>query len=328
MTNCPGAVVPWYRSAFSLDLSSFLTMSKNPSPHLLAALQALLVTFLWSTSWVLIKIGLEQVPPLTFAGLRYGLAAMLLLPFAFRRGLYHNVRRLDRAMWLRLILLGILFYAATQGSQFLGLAYLPAVTVNLLLTFTSVVVAVLSIPLLKEVPRPVQWLGIGIAVMGAVIYFHPIAIPAGQSVGYLAAIVGLFSNAGSTILGREINRSGQIDPLFVTVVSMAVGAVVLMTSGIVLQGMPELSWASWLIIAWLAVVNTAFAFTLWNRVLQTLSAVESSIINNTMLIQIPILAVIFLGETLTRVEVLGLVVAGVGTFMVQLGRRRKAEIRD
>jgi len=41
--------------------------------HLIPALQALFVTFLWSSSWVLIKFGLEEIPPLTFAGLRYGL---------------------------------------------------------------------------------------------------------------------------------------------------------------------------------------------------------------------------------------------------------------
>jgi drug/metabolite transporter (DMT)-like permease len=73
-------------------------------------------------------------------------------------------------------------------------------------------------------------------------------------------------------------------------------------------------------ILWLAVVNSAFAFTLWNRTLRTLSAVESSIINNTMLFQIATLAWVFLGETLTWKEVLGMVVAAVGTLAVQLRR--------
>ena len=54
------------------------------SPHFTAVFQALFVTFLWSTSWVLIKIGLEDIPALTFAGLRYGLASLCLLPFFFR----------------------------------------------------------------------------------------------------------------------------------------------------------------------------------------------------------------------------------------------------
>jgi len=50
------------------------------SERVTAVLQALFVTFLWSTSWVLIKIGLEQIPALTFAGLRYSLAFLCLVP--------------------------------------------------------------------------------------------------------------------------------------------------------------------------------------------------------------------------------------------------------
>jgi drug/metabolite transporter (DMT)-like permease len=41
-----------------------------------------------------------------------------------------------------------------------------------------------------------------------------------------------------------------------------------------------------LIIGWLSVINTAFAFTLWNHTLRTLTAVESSVMNNTVLVQI------------------------------------------
>ena len=46
--------------------------------HHRALAQAVFVTFLWSTSWVLIKFGLEAMPPLLFAGLRYGLASLIL----------------------------------------------------------------------------------------------------------------------------------------------------------------------------------------------------------------------------------------------------------
>ncbi|MCU0487164.1 MAG: DMT family transporter, partial [Anaerolineales bacterium] len=64
--------------------------------------------------------------------------------------------------------------------------------------------------------------------------------------------------------------------------------------------------------------NTAFAFTLMNHTLRTLTAMESSMINSTMLIWIPLLAVIFLGERLDFKEVVGLVLTGMGTLVVQL----------
>ncbi len=67
--------------------------------------------------------------------------------------------------------------------------------------------------------------------------------------------------------------------------------------GLVIEGWPAISLRSWAVILWLAVVNSALAFTLWNRSLAVLSAAsESSVINNTMLIQIAVLAWAFLGR--------------------------------
>jgi drug/metabolite transporter (DMT)-like permease len=51
---------------------------------------------------------------------------------------------------------------------------------------------------------------------------------------------------------------------------------------------------------------------------------ESSIINNTMLIQIAVLAWLFLGESLSWRMVLGMVLAALGTLLVQVRRRPRA----
>jgi drug/metabolite transporter (DMT)-like permease len=288
-------------------------------PHLTAVLQALFVTFLWSTSWVLIKIGLADIPALTFAGLRYMLAFCCLLPFAWRqRPLLPSLTRAD---WLRLIGLGILLYTVTQGAQFVGLAYLPSVTVSLLLNFTTVVVALLGILFLAERPSWQQWAGIGLFLGGVLLYFYPVFIPTAQIIGFVVVLVGVLGNALSGIVGRHVNRSGQLPPLLVTAVSMGIGAALLLFTGITVQGLPRLAWNNWLIIIWLAVVNTAFAFTLWNHTLRRLTAVESSLINNTMLIQIAILAWLFLDEPLTAQEIVGMVLAAAGVLVVQLKRR-------
>jgi len=297
-------------------------MSKNNPSSLGAVLQALFVTFLWSTSWVFIKFGLTDIPALTFAGLRYSLAFLCLVPFALRPKQLAGLRPLSGWGWIRLIGLGLLFYTATQGAQFLSLAYLPAITVNLLLSFTTVLVTLLGIALLAEQPSPLQWAGVGLYLVGAVIYFYPAAFPAGQLFGLIVALVGVLANALSTILGRYINRTGDISPLAVTVVSMGIGAVVLLGVGLVSQGLPPLSPLNWATIIWLALVNTAFAFTLWNHTLRRLTALESSIINNTMMIQIPILALLFLGEQLSWREGIGMILAGVGIVVVQFRQKR------
>jgi drug/metabolite transporter (DMT)-like permease len=291
----------------------------NPqASRLSAVLIALFVVFLWATSWVLIKIGLEEIPALTFAGLRYVLAFFCLLPFALLIQRRPSSPVISKQMWGQLLVLGVLLYALTQGAVFLALAFLPAVTTNLLWSFSSVTVALFGIVWLAERPTNFQWVGIALATLGAIIYFYPVTLPSSYLLGILIAAVGVLANAGASIVGRNINRSREIHPLVVTAISMGIGAIILLIAGVTIQGFPAIGFTGWVIIAWLAVVNTAVAFTLWNLTLRTLSATESSIINGTMLIWIPILAVVFLDERVTGKELLGLIAAGVGTLVVQL----------
>lgn len=290
--------------------------------HLIAVSQALLVTFLWSTSWVLIKIGLQaDLPPVTFAGLRYTLAFLCLLPLvALAPHHRQSVRNFSLRTWLELIALGVIFYTLTQGAQFVSLSFLPSATLSLLLNFSPILIALYSMSSRYEPTSLVQWGGILLTVAGALIYFLPLSIETGFIPGLLAALVGVLANSASSIFGRYINSQSNLNPLIVTAVSMGIGGILMLVIGIATQGMSELNLTQWAIIGWLAVVNTALAFTLWNKSLQTLTAVESSIINGTMLPQIAILAWIFLGEPLNGREILGLVFVLAGTLIVQLWR--------
>jgi drug/metabolite transporter (DMT)-like permease len=91
-----------------------------------------------------------------------------------------------------------------------------------------------------------------------------------------------------------------------------------------LQGLPTLSLQNWLFTIWIAVVNTSLGFTLWNYVQRTLSAIESSIINSTMLVQVAIMAWLFLGEAITVKDVVGMALVSAGTLAVQLRGQRAA----
>lgn len=288
--------------------------------HVKAVLQALLVTFLWSTSWVLIKLGLKaNLPAITFAGLRYSLAFLCLIPFVLFNPIHRNtLLSLSRVKWTQLILLGVVFYTLTQGTQFLSLSFLPAATLTLLLNFSPVIVALLSGFLNRESPSVIQWAGILLSVTGAVVYFLPLNILPSQILGLIIAMVGVLANSASSLLGRQVNSRSGLTPIIVTTISMGIGGLLLLGIGALTQGFGQLDFMQWLIIIWLAVVNTAFAFTLWNTTLKILTAVESSIINGTMLPQIAILAWLFLDEPLSIRQIIGIVFVGVGTLVVQM----------
>jgi drug/metabolite transporter (DMT)-like permease len=272
---------------------------------------------------VLIKFGLRaSLPALTFAGLRYTLAFLCLAPFVLLSSTNRVVvKSFTRRDWGQLALLGLVFYTLTQGLQFLSLVYLPAAMISLLHNLVSVMVGFLGMIFLHENPSKGQWLGIVLTVIGVAVYFLPLHVQGLQVIGLLIAFGGALSNAVSSLLGRQVNRITNSSPLLITFVSMGIGSLLLLAIGIVFQGFGELEPQSWLLIAWLAIVNTAFAFTLWNHTLRTLSAVESSIINNLMLPQIAILAFVFLGETLNGKEIIGLILVSLGVIVVQLQKK-------
>ena len=294
--------------------------------HRNAVLLALLVTLIWSSSWVLIKFGLVNLPPVGFAGIRYGLATLCLIPFVLRKKELVAVRLLGRREWFWLIALGVLYYTVAQGGQYVALAHLPAITVSLVLSFTAIVVVFLGMIILAEIPNRVQWLGIGLFCLGLVLYFFPVSLAQSDWVGLAFALAACLSTSLGSILGRHINRTKILSPVLVTVISMSIGSLLLLIWGGLSEGIPAIGWRDWMLVIWMAVINTALAFTLWNYTLQTLSAMESSIINNTMLVQITILAWLFLGEKIDLKLGIGLAFVSIGVILVQL-KKGKADER-
>jgi drug/metabolite transporter (DMT)-like permease len=301
-------------------------MENNPTQQIplkkkKAIFVALFVTVLWATSWVLIKFGLKDIPPILFVGLRYTLAFFCLLPFYAHLIIKKRVNPVNNTLALKLIFLGLLLYTITQGANYIGLSRLPAITTNLVSSFISLIVALLGIVLIKEKPAGIQWLGLVLVMIGTWVYF------AGQPQKNLdwgaifIVLGGVLAAALAVVLGRSINQHSGLHPLQITTLSMGSGGIALLLIGLTVEQMPT-TWSlqSLLIILWLAVVNTAFAFTLWNWTMQSLTAVESSVINSAMQIEIPIMAVLFLNETLTWRTFLGLILAAMGIVVVQLGK--------
>ncbi len=137
----------------------------------------------------------------------------------------------------------------------------------------------------------------------------------------VAAGIGFAANAASAVLGRHVNRDTTMSPVVVTAVSMAIGAGVLVVVGVAVEGVPRVGLRAGLLVAWLALVNTAAAFTLWNHAQRHLTALESTGINNTMLVQIAVLAWVFLGEPPGVSGIVGILVVTTGVVLTQLPAR-------
>lgn len=302
-------------------------MTRRRMPHPAAVALAVFVTVLWSSSWVIIRLGLDdqELPPLLFAGLRYGTAAAVLWGVTLSNGAARREMRGLRATAAGpLVLLGVVFYTLTQGAQFVAIDAQPAATTSLLLSFTPLVVLVVAGRMLGEPPTGRQVGGAVLAALGAVVYFN--GRLGGTAVGMIAATVALAANSAAALLGRWVNRDRLAGPLVTTTLSMTIGALPLVAVGLAVEGWPPITAVGWTIIGWLALVNTALAFTLWNVVHGHLTATETSVLNNTMLVQIALLGWLFLDEPLGSGQVVAIGVVSTGVLLTQLGRRRRPPV--
>jgi drug/metabolite transporter (DMT)-like permease len=277
-------------------------------------LEALLVTFLWSSSYVLTKIGLQDTPPLLLVALRYVLASVVLLSVVFARGAH---RGLSRGDFVKLAFLGVSGYAVAQGLQCLGLFYLPAVTVTFILNLTPVMVLAFNAVTTGLRPTPAQLFGMLMIVVGAYIFFGG-RVEAWNLLGVSITLLSGLGWAVYLVAGRRFFAESKITPLAMSAFAMASGTVLIAGSAAFFEGLRPVSPQSLAIILWLGVVNTAAAFFIWNHALAKVGAFEISILQNTMLIQIAVLSWMFLGETLTPAKMLGMSLVFTGVLIVQL----------
>ena len=291
--------------------------------YLKSVLQALFVTVLWSSSWVIIKFELEDLPPLYFASLRYLVGAIALLLLLIAKSEHRlTLKNQSKRSLAYLSIYGVVFITLTQGGMFLALSLLPAITTAFLLNLTPFIVIVFSIFFLREVPSRFELLLFLIVFIGILIYFFPLQFDIASLAGLMIGFGVLVVNSLSSIIGRAINRESNISPLVVTGVSMSIGTFFLLIGASIVESFPTISLSSLIAILWLGVVNTAFAFTLWNNAMRKIRAMEMSVINGVMFPQIILLSIFFLAEMPSMKEWVGLLIMVSTAFILQLSQAR------
>lgn len=152
-------------------------------------------------------------------------------------------------------------------------------------------------------------------LVGAYIFF-PLDVAVGQAMGIIIALGATLFFAYQMILVRDLSRDGAPGPLWLTIISLGIGGGLLFLPA-AFEPLPRLTMTGIAVLLWLIVINTAFAYVLWNHALEQLKAFEQAMVANTMPLQIALWAWLFLGEELTLKMVIGLVVVVFGVFVVQ-----------
>ncbi len=275
---------------------------------------------LWGLGLVLVKLGLRDVPPLTFAASRYVLGALTLVIFRALRN--RNGAVLGGVIRNRsVIALGALLYAAVPAAQFIAIDRIEAGTFNFV--FQSGIPLILAFTagfVLRERTSAREWFGVAFVVMG-VYAFYP-SVPSGPELaGALLALAAATGIGVSNLIQRRVMRTAGTSSLDVTLVSMVIGASLLTVIALAAEGTPRLAASSIMLVVFLGVVTTALAFTMWHEAMRGLKALHAGIIASGQIFEVPILAAVILGETFTYRQWVGSAVVLVGILIVQASRQ-------
>jgi probable blue pigment (indigoidine) exporter len=292
-----------------------LLAAKQPTRPIAIA-EGVLVTLIWASSFVFVKMALDYLEPLTVAGLRYYLAFLMLLPFMPRSS---PIPSLSPHLWLRLFLIGLSAYTIGNGATFWGLKYVPATTASFLLGLVPLLILFAGALWLREVPTRMQVVGTIVSLAGSGLFFSS-GLRADRPLGMGLLAVGLVSFACFGILGRGVAKGQHVDTLSLTAFPLAFGGGLLLLIALPLEGLPKSPPVGWLIVLWLATVNTALAYMLYNHALQVLTALEMNVILNLSPLVTAVVAWLMLDEKLSAVQILGIIIVIVGVALVQRGK--------
>ena len=292
---------------------------KSKNRRTLPVLEALLVTMIWSSSFVIVKFGLETLGPLTIAGLRYTLGAIALVPFLIlKRG---KRKPIPKELWPRLVLIGISSYTIGNGALFWGLKYIPATTGSFLMGLIPLLVMIGGAIFLKEIPTRWQGLGVFVSLSGSVIFFSG-GLKTGEPLGIAILALGLVGFMAFGLLGREIAREKSLDTLVLTIVPLIIGGLITICIALVVEGIPQFTIRSLWVVLWLALVNTSLGYLLYNHALRELTALEMNMVMNLTPLFTAFISWILLGERLDLLQGTGLIVMIAGVILVQRGRKK------
>ncbi len=297
------------------------SLALDGSSRAQAISEGIITMLIWSSTFILVKQGLEYVGPLTLAGFRYFLAFLFLLPFLIRRR--PALRSYSSNLWLRLALIGLAAYTVGNGALFWGLKYVPATTGSFLFSLVPLLVLFMGVIWLRELPSRWQVIGVVVGLAGAFLFFSP-GFGESEPLGTVIILAGLFGFAAFSILARGVAREREVDTVSLTAVPLAIGGAALLVLAVIVEGWPKIPGAAWPIIVFLSLVNTAVAYLLYNHALQTLMALELNMLLNLAPLGTALLAWIFLGEMVSAEQMAGIVIVIVGVGLVQWGHGKSA----
>ncbi len=275
----------------------------------------LLLSLIWGSTWLFIKLGLRDLPPISFAGIRFVIAAcILLLIVAARRTPLPR----DRRDWGLIAITGFLAFTVNYGLLFWGEQRTSSGLAAILQTIIPAFGLIIAHHYLPEERMTLAKLaGVLLGILGVALIFSNEMNTEGPSAlqGSVAIVLGAFGVAYANVLVKA--RARHLDPAVLASGQMIFGLIPLLLIGITLEGNPlNFRWTSLAFVSlfYLALVGSAVAFLLFYWLVRHMEVTKTMLIPLVTPLIAVTLGMLVLGEALTwRVAAGGAgIMAGIG----------------
>ncbi len=275
----------------------------------------LILALIWSTTWIFIKVGLDDLPPIAFAYSRFAVAIAILLVVIK----IQNIALPRTAGEWRLIgLTGFLQFSINYSLVFWSEQYITSGLAAVLQATISVFgLALAWIFLPDERITKQKIVAVAMGVIGvAVIFNDQLRVESWLAfAGCVAIVVGAYAAAQASILVKA--KAANIHPASLVFCQMICGLPAVVIYSFLREGSPltfNWSWKAVVCVLYLAVLGTVAAFWLYYWLLSRIESTKAMMIS----LVTPLLAVIIgnlvLGETLPPLTFFGglLIIASIG----------------
>ncbi len=288
----------------------------------------LILCGIWGSTWLFIKLGLADLPPITFAGIRFVIACTILFSLI-------RIRRIPlpraRADWILLASSGILSFGLNYGLVFWGEQYITSGLAALLqatLPAFGLVFAHLHLP-----SERLSWTKIGGVVLGVfgvgVVFSNQLVVSGRQALaGCVALVLSAMFAAYSNVLVKAFGK--HLNPAVLSAGQMLFGLILLLGVGLPLEGNPfRFHWTPIAVIAmlYLAIVGSVIAFLLYYWLVLNMDVTKSMLIALVTPVVAVLLGMLVLDEEFGWRTLAGgaMIILGIGFIVVRKTKKKESD---
>lgn len=275
----------------------------------------LILCVVWGTTWIFIKRGLDDLPPVSFAAIRFTVACLLILPalwwqkIPFPKG---------RAAWIIIFITGFLQFFFNYGLLFWGEQHIPSGLAAVLQATIPAFGLILARIYVGESITGLKILSILLGLAGISVIFREQLTLNGQMafLGSAAVVVGAFGASYASVLTKA--KGQNLHPASMVFGQMLVGHIPLWFVGLSVEGSPfnfHWSWKAIVCVLYLAIIGSIVAFWLYYWLLSKIDVTRAMMIAFVT----PLVAVIigaFFGEKLDLQTLFGGILILLSVFLI------------